>query len=129
MGTPLWLWMLCAMLSILLLAALVRNKAASFETVPWAFLPLLLCLLWPLAGAAAESFTPLDYTQIDTGPCPGVVAYKEMRETSRKSVQSLTAAFIANGWSNITVEERGHDSFWASTYSVVAARCNQEDFA
>lgn len=123
--TPLWAWSLAVFGCVLLMAALLQTR--TFRSGwPIAMLPLALCVMWPVAYGMAHAWDPVDAYHINTGPCPGVVAYKEIKATSRQSVQNITAAFILNGWQNITVQERGTDGFWSSTYSVVAARCNLE---
>lgn len=121
-ATPLWLWLLAITITVALLTAMTKSGTLR-QGWMFAVVPLMLCLLWPVAQGFVRATEPLDAYEIDVGPCPGVVDYKEMRETSRKSVRDITAAFILNGWGNITVHERGHDGFWSSTYSVVAARC------
>ena len=118
-----WVWTLAAMATLALTALLVRSGAFWHGGWMIAALPLLVCALVPVIHAMGHDLQPLDAYSIETGPCPGRVGYNEIKATWKQSVQNITAAFILNGWSNITVEERGHDGFWSSTYSVVAARC------
>lgn len=59
--------------------------------------------------------------------CPESGIQATEHKIGRAGLNTTLEVMQDHGWSNLTVERRGSDGFWSSSYRVVMAQCNVVD--